>query len=289
MERFAVNSRRLPDFIGVGPPRTGTTWLDIVLRGQLGLPRRVKEVDFFVKNYERGVDWYSDYFSECNPNLPAGEICPSYFGSDEARARIARHIPHCRIICTFRDPVQVLFSFWKLARRNAWTTLDFADYSRKGWESGGRGLPGWIDTFGRDRVLALIYDELESSPQGYLDRVCDFIGISRVRVAPSASSKINSFARQPRSAYLARKGRKLRDRLQRSERFAVIDLLARAGFWRLCFDGGAAFPALDAEIEARLRAELKPQVEMLEDLTGCDLSRWKGVSANSGELRAAAN
>jgi hypothetical protein len=76
---------RLPDFIGVGQPRTGTSWLDAVLRGHVGLPREIKEVDFFVKNYARGLDWYKGYFTDCNPRLPVGEICPSYLGSDAAR------------------------------------------------------------------------------------------------------------------------------------------------------------------------------------------------------------
>ncbi|HZP44902.1 MAG TPA: sulfotransferase [Candidatus Binataceae bacterium] len=288
-ERAYQASGRLPDFLGVGPPRTGTTWLDMVLRGHVGLPRAVKEVDFFVKHYARGIDWYRRYFADCDPGLPAGEICPSYYGSDAARARIAEHIPRCRIICTFRDPIQVLFSFWKLARRNAWTQLDFAAYARKGWETRGEGLAGWIATFGRDRVLTLIYDELTQDPQRYLDRVCDFLGVARIQLADPAllRVRVNGFSRQPRSAYLARKGRKLRDRLQSREHYGLINLLTRAGFWRLCFDGGPAFPPLDPALEAELRVKFRPQVEMLERLTGYDLGAWKGVAAKSAGARAA--
>jgi hypothetical protein len=272
--------RRLPDFLAIGQPRTGTSWLDTVLRGHVGLPRGVKEVDFFVKNYARGIDWYADYFVECDPNLPAGEICPSYFGSDEARERIAKHIPRCRIICTFRDPVQVLFSFWKLARRNAWTDRDFASYTPEGWHTGGNGLEGWRATFGRDHVLALIYDDLEEHPQGYLDRVCDFIGVRPIAISgsPIARQKVNRFERMPRSHYLARKGRKLRDWLQRRERYGAINLLARAGVWRLCFDGGPIFPTLDPVIEGQIRRRLLPQIEALERALDHDLSRWKKIA-----------
>ena len=85
-----VATGRLPDFLGVGPPRTATSWLDAVLRGHVGLPHDIKEVDFFVGNYSRGIDWYKSYFRDCDPNLPAGEICPSYFGSAEAREQIGR-------------------------------------------------------------------------------------------------------------------------------------------------------------------------------------------------------
>ncbi|HLW70878.1 MAG TPA: sulfotransferase [Candidatus Binataceae bacterium] len=274
----ANNGRgRLPDFLGVGQPRTGTSWLDSMLRGHAGLPRDVKEVDFFVKNYARGIEWYKGYFAGCDPRLPAGEICPSYLGSNAARERIAEHIPECRIICTLRDPVQVLFSFWKLARRNAWTAHDFETYTPDGWETDSKGLRAWFETFGREQVLALLYDDLEAAPQDYLDRVCDFIGIEHIAIAGSApeAPRVNSFSRMPRSAYLARKARKLRDRLQSREYYRTINLLTRAGVWRFCFDGGAEFPPLDPATERRIRRRLMPQVEDLETLLDRDLSAWK--------------
>jgi LPS sulfotransferase NodH len=273
----------LPDFLGVGQPRTGTSWLDTVLRGHAGLPRDVKEVDFFVKNYSRGLDWYMDYFADCDPWLPAGEICPSYFGSVAARERIAEQVPQARIICTFRDPVQVMFSFWKLARRNAWTTSDFTSWTPDSWQTVSQSLRAWFDAFGRERVLTLVYDDLAANPQAYLDRVCDFIGIEPIRITGSAiaTQHINSFSRQPRSAYLARKARKLRDRLQRGEHFRLIKMLTRAGVWRFCFDGGEKFPALDPAVEQPLRDRLRPQIEELEDLIGRDLSLWKNPPTDS--------
>jgi len=275
LEHKAVMNRRLPDFLGVGQPRAGTSWLDSVLRGHVGLPRDIKEVDFFVKNYARGLDWYARYFAGCDPALPAGEICPSYFGSDEARARIAQAIPECRIICTFRDPVATHFSFWKLARRNAWTALDFESYPPPGFDNGKR-LREWRATFGRERVLALLYDDLEASSQSYLDQICGFIGIARIELSGGAGAlKVNRFERMPRSHYWARKGRKLRDCLQSHERWGAINLLARAGVWRLCFDGGAPFPLLDRDVEMQLRRRLLPQIESLEAELGRDLGRWK--------------
>jgi hypothetical protein len=137
---------RLPDFLGVGPPRTATSWLDAVLRGHVGLPREVKEVDFFVENYARGIEWYKSYFRDCDANLPIGEICPSYYSSI-GRERIALHIPRCRIICTFRDPVERRYSFYKLALRNAWTVDDFETWVAKNPVYNDSGLKPWFETF----------------------------------------------------------------------------------------------------------------------------------------------
>ncbi len=267
---------RLPDFLGIGPPRAATSWLDAVLRGHVGLPREIKEVDFFVENYARGIEWYKSYFRDCDPNLPAGEICPSYY-SQIARERIALHIPHCRIICTFRDPVERRYSFYKLALRNAWTSEDFETWVAQHPVNDGRGLRAWLETFGRDRVLVLIHDDLESDAQSYLDSVCDFIGIGRIGVAetPIAQRRINTFSAPPRNRRLARRARKLRDWLKAREAYGTIHLLGRAGLWRYCFEGGKEFAELSPAVEARLRERFRPEVEAIEGVIGRDLSRWK--------------
>jgi len=48
----------LPEFFVVGPPRTGTSWLYEMLRGQVILPRTTKETRFFDTDFHRGLDWY---------------------------------------------------------------------------------------------------------------------------------------------------------------------------------------------------------------------------------------
>src|SRR5215470_18764382 len=100
-----TDSSRLPDFIAVGPQRTGTTWLHEVMKPHLGLPRGIKETDFFLKNYARGMEWYRDFFRGCSPDLPMGEVDPNYFGEDVARERICKDIPQAKIIVTLRDPI----------------------------------------------------------------------------------------------------------------------------------------------------------------------------------------
>jgi Sulfotransferase family len=275
---------RLPDFLGVGPPRAATSWLDAVLRGHVGLPRGIKEVDFFIENYARGIDWYMSYFRECDPSLPVGEICPSYY-SPIGRERIALHIPRCRIICTFRDPVEWRYSFYKLALRNAWTGDDFETWVAKNPVNTNSGLKAWFETFGRDRVLVLIHDDLETDRQGFLDRVCSFIGIAPIAITESAvgEKRVNTFNGRPRNRRLARRARKLRDWLKGREAYGAINLLGRAGLWRYCFEGGEGFAPLDLDLQARLRERFRPEVEELEQLIGRNLSRWKnaGISSES--------
>jgi LPS sulfotransferase NodH len=273
--------RQLPNFIAVGVGRSGTTWLHEMLAGRVGLPYGVKETDFFLRKYGKGIDWYKSFFRHCAPGQPIVEICPTYFSSAEARSRMKLHIPDCRIVCTFREPVERAYSHYKLMRHNVWTRASFEEVVSGSQEIAemnqyALNLTGWHQTFGRDNVLICFYDDLEHDPQGYLDAVCDFIGIPRFAISlPAASVRLNSFPAAPRNRRLAQNARHLRDSLL-SHRFYRLDrLFEQAGVWSFCFDGGEIFPPLEPELEKRLKQRFLPEVEALEQLIGRDLSAWK--------------
>ncbi|MGH7878275.1 MAG: class I SAM-dependent methyltransferase, partial [Candidatus Binataceae bacterium] len=80
---------KLPVFLGVGPPRTGTTWLHETLVGRANLPPANKEIKFFDRHYDLGLEWYAANFDQSS-KLVTGEICPTYFASAAARERIAQ-------------------------------------------------------------------------------------------------------------------------------------------------------------------------------------------------------
>jgi hypothetical protein len=170
-------SARLPDFIAIGPPRTGTTWLYRALAGRVGLPRDTKETDFFSAHYAKGMEWYLEFFRGCKAELPMGEISPNYFAAPQAPERIAKEIPGCRIICTLRDPVDRLYSFYRLMRHNGWTRATMAELAESATPAteGSRYayyLARWRERFGAERVLVVLYDDLERTPQRFLDTIC---------------------------------------------------------------------------------------------------------------------
>jgi Sulfotransferase domain len=287
MARQKTHSRQLPNFIAVGVGRSGTTWLHEVLTGHVGLPYGVKETDFFLRNYGNGIDWYRSFFRHCAHAQPIVEICPTYFSSADARQRMKLHIPDCRIICTFREPVERAYSHYKLMRHNVWTRASFEEVvgSSQEIEEMNRyalNLDGWQQSFGRDNVLICLYDDLQHDPQRYLDTVCDFIAIPRFPLARYvASVRLNSFPTAPRNRRLAQNARHARDWLRRRRAYKLDRLLERAGVWTLCFDGGETFPLLEPELEKRLKERFLPEVEALEKLIGRDLSAWKACRDTS--------
>jgi hypothetical protein len=281
MDRNDNRRRQLPNCIAVGVGRSGTTWLHEVLTGHVDLPYGVKETDFFLRNYANGIDWYKSFFGHCASARSIVEVCPTYFSSPEARQRMKLHIPDCRIICTFREPVERAYSHYKLMRHNVWTRATFEEVVNQSREIAemnryAANLAEWQETFGHENVLICLYDDLESEPQGYLDQVCNFIGVPLFKLDHSlALARLSSFPAAPRSRRLAQNARHVRDSLRRRRAFWLDKLLDRIGIWRFCFAGGEKFPPIDPELEARLKQRFLPEVEALEKLIGRDLSAWK--------------
>jgi hypothetical protein len=279
----------LPEVIGVGPPRTATTWLYEVLKGHVGLPRGVKETDFFLRYYDKGTGWYRALFRDCPPGLPAVELCPTYFVSDEARQRIAREIPRCKIIVTLRDPIARLHSHYRLLRREAWLRQVTFDETVARYLKGVERLrmfdvshyafhlQQWQAAFGRERVLVAFHDDLEDDPQKFVAGICAFIGIPEIDLAtsPLGKERVNRITDAPRSRKVAKAVRTAMFRLRARKLYGAINWWDRTWLWRLVFEGGEQFKEVDPALEVRLRAHFEPEVEELETLTGRDLSRWK--------------
>src|SRR3990170_4320009 len=97
----------LPNFLGIGAPRAGTTWLNTLLGNHpdVFVPTVRDEMRFFDLYYERGLGWYERYFcpsEEAHRYRAIGEVTPQYLECEECPERISsgfarlppdRHVP----------------------------------------------------------------------------------------------------------------------------------------------------------------------------------------------------
>ena len=70
---------RLPNFIYLGPEKSGTSWL----HGTLSRHPQVyltpaKDLFFFNRFYDRGLDWYREQFAAADSEPVVGEIAHRY-------------------------------------------------------------------------------------------------------------------------------------------------------------------------------------------------------------------
>lgn len=287
----------MPSFVHVGPPRTGTTWLHEVMLGHIGLPSE-KETRFFDVRYDRGAKWYSDLFGDYPPDVPGGEMGPTYFSNAIARERIKHDIPDCKIIVTFREPAARLYSLYRLLRSERRPVNDtFDGYWRFQINCGAdlcsyaTHLKRWQETFGKSRVLVLFYEDLSSNPQGYLDTVCDFVGARRIALDRSSvgGAKVYSAPGAARSNPIAHLTVETIDWLSRHGARPLIQLGQRTALWKVMRRPFVEeFPPLSPESADEIRAMMLPETEELEQLTDRDLSRWKDAAHRERDTNSAA-
>ncbi len=253
------------------------------LTGHVGLPLRVKETRFWGQYYHKGIEWYADHFRHCDPALPAGEAC-LYFATPNARERIARHLPDCKIIVTLRDPVDRTYSQYRLMRKMGLARGTFeeelnhpriVDTNRYAFH-----LRGWMDLFGSDNVKVLLFDELRNHPQNFLDQVCDFVGVNHISLANTTirDSDVNSYKYQPRTRRISRRISDMMDFMHEHRAYRTYNLLERIGFWEFWLTGRQPFAPLSPIAAQRLREQLLPEIEATEAITGFDLKAWKQPS-----------
>ena len=177
-----------PDFLGIGAQKAGTTWLHRMLKRhpQIGFAQgdagNLKEVHFWDKKQERGLDWYVSLFQS---DRIMGDITPAYA---ILPARTVRSIyelnPRVRMIYILRNPVERAWSAALMTLRMRQTgsrASGAADLSRaepgfflRHFEAPGslaRGhfadtLKTWFSVFPREALLVLRYESVSADPRG---------------------------------------------------------------------------------------------------------------------------
>ena len=118
----------LPQFLGVGVQKGGTTTLHSLLRQhpEIFFPDK-KEIHYFTLNYTKGEKWYKDHFSNQKTYQLSGEITPYYAFHPYSAERIARLLPDCKLIVLLRDPIDRALSQYFHSWRLGFESLNLID------------------------------------------------------------------------------------------------------------------------------------------------------------------
>jgi len=171
----------LPDFLICGAQKSGTTSLSNGLSNVPGVFLPDKEIHFFTRNWDKGLDWYKNIFSEKKDLL--GEKSVSYMSFEEAAQRIKEIIPNAKLIFILREPVQRAYSHYWMAKRLGWETKDFKkavyrkdkDYIQRGLYV--QHLERFLEYFSKDQMLVLVFKDLKNNPEKVFSRIFYFLGI----------------------------------------------------------------------------------------------------------------
>jgi len=113
------NCKRLPNFLVIGPQKTGTTALYSFLqlhpniKSNYPSKETFEEVQFFKgPNYPKGVDWYMEHFPEGNSSMHVFEKSATYFDGELVPLRTHRLLPKANIIALIIPPGQRAYSWY---------------------------------------------------------------------------------------------------------------------------------------------------------------------------------
>lgn len=269
----------LPRFLGIGALKAGTTTLHAWLEAhpQVSLAEGRKEVMFFDRNWDRGVEWYAGHFAHAGTRVP-GEVTPSYLFDPNAPARAASVVPDARLLLMLRDPIARLVSQHSFFVQETAYTGDLRTFLDDHPNAIERGLYAaqirrWLNHFPREALLTLLLEEASSDPEIAVARAYAHVGVDASFVPPNLRERANESgtARFPTVRAL---GRRTARWLYDHDLGPVVQAVKRTGAQRLLLGAkkGPKDP-VPADLRKRLTDEYAHDLADLATLLDRDLTR----------------
>jgi hypothetical protein len=213
----------LPNFLIVGAAKAGTTSLYEYIRQHpdIFMPSRVKEPGYFRNPIESWVpamsfEAYLDLFKEGSGKKAIGEASTPYLTSEESPELIRSTLGDVKIIIVLRNPAKRAFSLYLYNLMNGWEGEDTFEkaldkeplrlkkpmphvfyYFHSGLYF--QQVKRYIDTFGRDRVMVYLFEDLVKRPLPICKEVFDFLNIDS-RFTPTI--EVHNESKKPASIML---------------------------------------------------------------------------------------
>lgn len=277
-------SQRLPNFLHIGPGKTGSTWLhEVLIHHPEFYFSEAKDLYFFSRYYDRGLDWYGTQFRDARPEHKIiGEVTPDYLTHPEAAERIVTCLgPDIRLMVTLREPASRAWSAYLHLRRHGLAAPTFIQTAREDPSllDDGRyatNLRRYLDRFDRKALHLGIFDDLRADPQAFLDDTTEWLGVGRQIISPELLS-----AREPASSArflpLTTTLKRVAEWGRGHDHADLVGRIRRSGVVRrvLYKPLGETGPVMSDEDMAFVREQLDGEIEGVEKEFGLTLrDRW---------------
>ena len=208
----------LPNFVGIGTQKAGTTWLYEILRRHpsISFPggKEIHYWDFELN--KRSIDWYQNHFDSCQPGIRCGELTPAYCAMGVHRIeRFHAALPHARLFLIMRNPIERAWSMammnlrriqakLRTEKRQVVLDVQVSDFSDQFFErqfqlpsSIRRGdyesmLVRWHRFYNKSQLLLVYYDDLVRKPHQFIENICNHIGVEASPLLTNQENLINT-------------------------------------------------------------------------------------------------
>ncbi len=182
---------RLPDFIGIGAPRCGTTWLSKLLNmhSKIYFDPHYKELHYFNgKHFDKGLSWYLKFFQKVPEEHICGEFTPSYMIYNNSAELIKEVNPKIKLIVCLRNPINRAYShYWQRNRYKRWkddfektiientnNILDFGLY--------GQQLEKYYQIFPKEQIFVVFFEDIITNTEHTLTTLFDFLKVENQKL-----------------------------------------------------------------------------------------------------------
>ena len=292
------------DFLGIGTPKCGSTWLFFAL-GQhpkicLSEPKEINyfnQVDFatpyvhgkdklpFINpNFAKDLAWYVRHYKHCPADALKGEFSPSYILDEEAPSRIHRTFPKAKLLASLRDPVdQIHSAYWARSRysgNDIYETFEKAikldpRYLARGYYA--KYLKRYLRYFDKEQIKVVLFEDIVDRPEETIRDIFDFLSVdSNVeldlnRIPKNQAKKSRFFSPVPMME-------KFSNFLIERNQAALLHHIRKLGLKKILLRLSAVDhprEPVNPQIRNNLRRLFHEDTCELETLLNRDLSAWK--------------
>lgn len=297
----------LPDFILGGAAKAGTTAIWQWLSAHPNVYMAKKEPHFFLAvGPDRSTlaatdvldrEDYEALFADAQAGQIRGEASVNYLFGEGVSERIAAFVPSAKLIFVLREPVSRAFSHYVMdVRDGSRSSVD--DFERDFWELEvcgpplrrdpynpyrdpgyyARQLGPFLDTFGSENVLVILYEDFLRNPEPVLEEICLFIGVAPGALNTSVT-RVNE-GLLPRGS-IAKVAHRLafgqlpgKARIKHLLPAGIRSRVKESFFPFLISAGQVERPVLDPRVKSSLSPVYRDDIRALIGILGRDLSEW---------------
>ena len=285
---------RVANFLVIGNKRSASSWLNVNLleHPEIFMTSRggkvLKGVNFFNRDYGKGVQFYAEYFKGAGNEKRLGEVEHSYFWDDLVPERIYKTLGVIPLLITLRQPVERAYSHFQRRRRDLpkgdHLSYDFETAFRMAIEEGlseaswgyyGRQFKKYLEWFPVETFHIVRYEHVINKPVETLSQVYRFLDVNPDYVSSSINKTRTPATNVPVGT------RNIVNKIWYSSR-PVIFLrrgLRGVGFKNVTKYRPFSPPPLEIALKKKLTAEFFDEdIRLLSDISGNDFSSWLSES-----------
>lgn len=279
---------RIPDFIGLGAQKAGTSWIYSCLYEHPQICMPLKEIHFFSRqrNWSKGYEWYEEVFEPCSPDVKAGEFSTTYLFDPLTPERIYQRYPYVKLIASLRNPVERAYSNYMNTIKSGVVHRDVlfeeAVKSHPEYIEQGRyatQLRRYLQCFPREQFLLLVYEDCLTHPLEFIQSIYRFLEIDTGFVPSMLHKKVN-VSEVPRFVFLERSLIRISQFLQykgfrklwwAAKKIGIANVIRKFNIHQSSGNGASS----EASWQKLVYESLEEEITSLEKILGRELYEWR--------------